>query len=185
MNELGKKLSGRQLRQFLITFFQTQDDIDPVISQRVVRILIATFSSVILKRYDPFFINGRLRGSFTSSNAQKQSFQPMKKSLVDESRNWSRQSCSTPSEIIVSHDEEEFDPYAFALVSVFVREGPDGLMKRLNTIKGLENLRSMARLQQIALPPEFRYGDVSICEVKSAIVSAVCRRVADRRAAAG
>jgi hypothetical protein len=78
-----------------------------------------------------------------------------------------------------------FDPYIFGLVPVYQRQGPDGLLERLGEIKRVDHLRKMARAQQIVLPAELRSGDVPAEAIRSGIVIAVGKRIADRRAAAG
>lgn len=78
-----------------------------------------------------------------------------------------------------------FDPYIFGLVPVYQRQGPDGLLERLGKIKRVDHLRKMARAQQIVLPAELRSGDVPAETIRSGIVTAVGKRIADRRAAAG
>lgn len=75
-----------------------------------------------------------------------------------------------------------FDPFAFGLVPVFKREGADGLTARLNDIGDVENLRAMAKAQQIILPREVRRGEASLEAVRTAILNAVDQRVSDRKA---
>jgi len=77
-----------------------------------------------------------------------------------------------------------FDPYAFGLVPTFQREGATGLATKLNAITTVDDLRKMARAQQIALPADIRRGNVDAQAVRAAIVAAVAKRIADRRAAA-
>lgn len=79
----------------------------------------------------------------------------------------------------------KFDPYIFGLVPVYQRQGPEGLLARLADIERAEDLRAMAKAQQIVLPLELRSADTDIEHVRSGIVRAVRKRIADRRAAAG
>ena len=78
-----------------------------------------------------------------------------------------------------------FDAYAVKLVPVFQREGRDGLLARLSGVARVDHLRQMAKAQQVILPQELRAGDASADTVRTAIVEAVAKRIADRRAAAG
>lgn len=78
-----------------------------------------------------------------------------------------------------------FDPYGVPLVPTFQRGGADALTDRLNSVQTVDHLRRMARAQQIALPAEIRRGEVAPEKVRAAIVRAVEKRIADRRAAAG
>lgn len=78
-----------------------------------------------------------------------------------------------------------FDPYGLPLVPTFQRGGADALADRLRAVATVDHLRRMARAQQIALPADIRRGDVAPEIVRTAIVKAVAKRIADRRAAAG
>lgn len=80
--------------------------------------------------------------------------------------------------------EAPFDPYAFGLVPVYQREGRDGLAAKLAAVAATAHLRAMAKAQQIALAAELRTGDVPAAVLRDAIVVAVEKRIADRRAAA-
>jgi hypothetical protein len=75
-----------------------------------------------------------------------------------------------------------FDPFVFGLVPVFKREGGEGLSARLEELKSADELRAMAKAQQIVLPREIRRGEADIEEIRRAILSAVEERVADRKA---
>jgi hypothetical protein len=70
-------------------------------------------------------------------------------------------------------------------VPTFQREGRDGLINRLADIASADNLRKMARAQQIVLPEPLRATDVALDALRAGIADAVAKRVADRRAAAG
>ena len=78
-----------------------------------------------------------------------------------------------------------FDPYAFGLLPTYQREGASGLLAKLASITSMDNLRKMARAQQVSLPAELRSPDADIDAVRTAIVEAVGKRIANRRAAAG
>lgn len=77
---------------------------------------------------------------------------------------------------------DAFDPFVFGLVPVFKREGASGLAARLKEIDDVENLRAMAKAQQIVLPRDVRRGDVTIEAVRSSVLTAVEQRVTDRKA---
>jgi hypothetical protein len=94
-------------------------------------------------------------------------------------------STTSPSAPMPSMPSQAFDPFAFGLVPVFQREGRDGLLARLATVTSAEHLRQMARAQQIVLEAALRSGDVEPAALRAAIVTAVEKRIADRRAAAG
>lgn len=88
------------------------------------------------------------------------------------------------SEANASATAEAFDPYAFGLIPIYQREGGAALRTKLDTIASVDHLRKMARAQQIGLPANIRRGEVSPETVRDAIMSAVEKRIADRRAAA-
>jgi len=72
-----------------------------------------------------------------------------------------------------------FDPYAFSLVVVLTKEGPDALRDRLAEIAEAD-LKALAKAQHVSLAA----GLGSAAELREAIVSGTERRIADRRAAA-
>jgi len=78
----------------------------------------------------------------------------------------------------------KFDPYAFGLVPVFQREGRDGLLVRLAGVSNADDLRAMARAQQIALEASLKGPDVPLAALRDGIAAAVEKRIADRKAAA-
>ena len=78
-----------------------------------------------------------------------------------------------------------FDPYCIGLLPTYQREGAEGLRAALNGISSLANLRKMARSQQVALPADLRSDDADPAQVREAMITAVAKRLADRRAAAG
>lgn len=79
-------------------------------------------------------------------------------------------------------EASEFDAFAFGLIPVYKREGSEGLSARLSEIGSVENLRAMAKAQQIVLARDLRTGDIDITALRAAILEAVARRIADRRA---
>lgn len=77
-------------------------------------------------------------------------------------------------------EEPAFDPYAFSAVAVLTREGRTGLLTRLDGITSVRNLRQLADAQHLAVPA----GVEDPAELRTAILAATERRIADRRAAA-
>jgi hypothetical protein len=78
----------------------------------------------------------------------------------------------------------KFDPYAFGLVPIFQREGRDGLLARLAGVGTADDLKAMARAQQIALEAALKEPDVPLATLRDGIAAAVEKRIADRKAAA-
>lgn len=79
-------------------------------------------------------------------------------------------------------DASKFDAFAFGLIPVYKREGAEGLAARLSKVGSVDHLRAMAKAQQIVLTRELRTGDIDIKMLRAAILDAVAKRVADRRA---
>jgi hypothetical protein len=75
---------------------------------------------------------------------------------------------------------ENFNPYLFSALVALSKHGSDGLMSRLKEIKSAENLRAFAEAQHVPVDAALKRTD----EIRKAIVAAVERRLADRKAAA-
>ncbi len=75
---------------------------------------------------------------------------------------------------------EEFDPYAFSLVTFFRRSGREALLSKLKQIDSVANLRKLAEAQHVMVPADASEADV----IRQAIVEGTEQRLADRRAAA-
>ena len=75
---------------------------------------------------------------------------------------------------------EAFDPYTPNVIVVLRTGGREKAMAALGSIANAEHLKILAREQQLGIDPELALPD----EIRSAIVSAAERRIANRRAAA-
>lgn len=79
------------------------------------------------------------------------------------------------------HDRaENFNPYLFSALVALSKHGREGLMTRLQEIKSAENLRAFAEAQHVPVDASLKRTD----DIRKAIVAAVERRLADRKAAA-
>ncbi len=86
-----------------------------------------------------------------------------------------------PAEAQDRHDRaENFNPYLFSALVALSKHGREGLMTRLQEIKSAENLRAFAEAQHVPVDASVKRTD----EIRKAIVAAVERRLADRKAAA-
>jgi hypothetical protein len=86
-----------------------------------------------------------------------------------------------PVEAQDRHDRaENFNPYLFSALVALSKHGREGLMTRLQDIKSAENLRAFAEAQHVPVDASVKRTD----EIRKAIVAAVERRLADRKAAA-
>ncbi|MCB1510344.1 MAG: hypothetical protein KDJ36_05525 [Hyphomicrobiaceae bacterium] len=185
MRRTNRKLSGPSLERFLLRFFRAQPGIDGTTADRLTRAASGLFASVRVRRV-------ALRPPSRDDNGQtslKQQEEPAS----------STPKATTPdpryAKIAASLNERQpasappppapFDPYAFGLVPTYQRQGAEGLRTKLADITELDNLRKLARAQQIILPLELRSGESEIDAVREGIVTAVEKRIADRRAAAG
>jgi 3-oxoacyl-ACP reductase-like protein len=77
-------------------------------------------------------------------------------------------------------EPQDFDPYAIGAVVTLQRHGADALLDRLAGIKSVENLRSLAVAQNLALKTDWSNAD----QLRVAIVQSAEQRLAERRAAA-
>lgn len=73
-----------------------------------------------------------------------------------------------------------FDPFAFSVVVAVTKEGRAGLAGRLAAIASADDLKALAKAQHVALPE----GELTLDELRAAIVDGALQRVANRKAAA-
>ncbi len=172
MSKPKRKLSGLSLHRFFRRFFRAQPELDRQLAETLASRATRTLTSVSLSR--------AARTSFTQQPRSRARDPAPAKNPAPQ-----------PDPVAVDTSEPVpakpagFDPYAFGLVPIYQREGRDGLLARLSEVKTAENLRRMARAQQIALPADLRKGDIGLDVLRDAIAKAVQKRIADRRAAAG
>ena len=175
----AKKLSGPSLNRFFKRFFQAQPGIDAQTAERLTDISVRTFSSVRIRRIVWRQVHGSAQRRSVRRAPEATAANPAPATAPD----------SEPENVMPAALEQApvaaFDPYGFGLVPVFQREGRDGLLTKLAGIESTDNLRKMARAQQIALPAELRSGDIALDTLREAIAAAVEKRIANRRAAAG
>lgn len=161
MRKATRKISGPQLERFFRHYYAQEPGLDAQIAETLARRSVATFSSVQVRRD----IVGELgRGAVVRRVVTR---------------------VPAPAADSPSVDGGDFDPYFIGLVPTFQREGREGLIAKLSGVAGIDQLRQMARAQQISLPAELRSGDVEAGALRVAIADAVEKRIADRRAAAG
>ena len=183
MKKTTRKLTGHAKDRFFARFFAEEPGLSAETAQSLARRSSATFTSVRIKRIAWGLLQGRRdgRGKATSDVAPPSSVatasvvQPVAEVVAVP---------AIPAGAIPG-EPVAFDPYVFGLVPVFQREGRDGLMAKLATVDHADNLRLMAKTQQVVLPAELRKGDADAATLRTAIADAVAKRVADRRAAAG
>lgn len=172
MTKSSKVLSGPSLSRFFRRFYQSQTELDQATAERLARLSVQTFASVQLQRV----AWSRLRSGVTQKRpleAQATAARPAANSTEKE---------AAP---VGGTESAKFDPYSFGLVPIYQREGREGLSKKLSTVERTDHLRKMARAQQIVLPAALRTGDIAADELCEAIIVAVEKRIANRRAAAG
>ena len=181
MKRTTKKLSGIGLKLFLQRFYGSYAGIDEALAQQLSEDGAKTFASVRLRRL-------AWRDGQSAPRSGKDRTTPAT-SLPPPAAQTDPQPtpAAAPAQPATPQTggDAPFDPYAIGLVPVYQREGPEGLGAKLATIASLTNLRKMARMQQVALPAELRGDDADIEAVRAAIISAVAKRIANRRAAAG
>ncbi|MDX2158455.1 MAG: hypothetical protein SFW09_18300 [Hyphomicrobiaceae bacterium] len=77
-------------------------------------------------------------------------------------------------------DAPEFDPYSPNVVVAIRTRGREAVLDQLGRIEDVDNLRLLAREQQLGIASDLSRPD----EIRAAIVAAAERRIANRRAAA-
>lgn len=186
MSPTIKKFSGPALDRYLERFFAAEPGLSGEASANLARRASAAFSSV------------RVRPGFEAPKVARVS--ALRTAAATPAPSTTRPAAapssaptSAPAAKPIAPDPMagpavetgEFDAYAIGLVPTFQREGRDGLIARLGSVTSTDNLRKMARAQQIVLPEPMRQSGVAIDNLRAAIADAVAKRIADRRAAAG
>ncbi|MEL7049864.1 MAG: hypothetical protein AAFO75_13080 [Pseudomonadota bacterium] len=202
MKTTTRKLSGPTKDRFFKRFFQEETDLPEELANRLADKSSSTFSSIRVR-------SGSKTLRSNTASLRKVSARPIAtpdstpdkstKKLADKAApkkptETSQSARPSPKPAQASPDageparsqteETTFDPYAFGLVPTMQREGEDGLRIKLNAITTPDNLRAMAKAQQIVLPRELRKGDAPTKALRDAIITAVTKRIGDRRSAA-
>jgi len=191
MGRTANEFSGIRLRRFLRRFFRSQPELDRRQADQLARASARAVLSLRVRR--PLALSARKQSTSGGETAHAsgqpagrradERFARVASALSDAARQASGQRQEAPLESL--QESPAFDPYAFGLVPTFQRHGAEGLMAQLETVANVADLRKLARAQQIVLPIELRAGEAEADAVRQGIVSAVAKRVADRRAAAG
>ena len=173
-----KKFSGPALDRYLKRFFVAQPGLSSEAAEMLARQASAAFSSI------------RVRPGFEALPLAKRSpavHPDTAKPLAAPAPSAALAPAAKPAATAPAPTVElaEFDAYAIGLVPTFQREGRDGLIAKLASVTNTDDLRKMARAQQIVLAEPMRQGEVAINTLRAAIADAVAKRIADRRAAAG
>jgi hypothetical protein len=74
-----------------------------------------------------------------------------------------------------------FDPYSPNVIVVIRKIGRESALNQLMAIENVDNLRLLAREQQLSIDPDLAAPDA----IRDAIITAAERRIANRKAAAG
>lgn len=173
MSTNTKKFSGPALERYFERFFAAESGLSGEAAERLAKRAGAAFSSV---RVRPGYVSLAAKPKPAAhSSAPAKPVAPAAKPAATAA-------APTPA---AAEPAGEFDAYAIGLVPTFQREGRDGLIAKLASVASADNLRKIARAQQIVLPEGMRQGDVAIDALRAAIADAVAKRIADRRAAAG
>lgn len=189
MKEHTVKLSGHAKDRFLERFFAEEPDLDPAARERL---LTRSKSAMTSLRVRKAVLSGARRVPARTPDAAPAPISPAEAisgAAPSSSASENLQSVSTlpaaaePTQ--APAQPKPLDAYAVKLVPVFQREGRDGLLTKLGEIAEVGQLRVMAKAQQIVLPQALRSGEADVQAVRDAIVEAVAKRIADRRAAAG
>lgn len=180
MKRTTRKLSGAAKDRFLARFFAQEPGLEGDVARRLAARSQATFTSVRIRRLARGLVVVR---SMQAAPAAASPPAPAEARPSDAAQ--ASAAAPAPEPHAPELPAAAFDPYVFGLVPVFQREGRDGLLAKLATIARVEDLRLMARTQQIVLPEALRRGEAEPAAIRTAITDAVAKRIADRRAAAG
>ncbi|CFX00238.1 protein of unknown function [Candidatus Filomicrobium marinum] len=198
MNET-KKLSGPAKDRFFKRFFTEAGGLDEPTADRLTECSKQVFSSVRVRKNvealntDSTATAPKKPSTDTQGTSGKQS-EPASRSRKTKTPQpvASEPAVTEPVKTEVSLAEQlqapppettgEADPFVFGLVPVYKREGAEGLLVKLAEIRSVAHLRAMAKAQQIVLARELRTGDIDVVTLRAAILEAVEKRVADRRA---
>lgn len=176
-----RKLSGPAKDRFFDRFFGDDPELDEETAKKLSQRSKAVFASVRVRKTEwPLHREIRRRVIAKTTSVEKAAEpQPSKPAPAaapaPKAPDPKPQAAAAPT-------EPGFDPFAFGLVPVFKREGTEGLSAKLDEVSSVENLRAMAKAQQIVLPKDIRRGEAKIEAVRLAILAAVEQRVSDRKA---
>lgn len=181
MKRTTKKLSGAAKDRFFTAFFAGEGGLDQADARELARRTARAVASIRVHRTQWTTLRQQLVQNHRVIDTHS-------KTTTGDNPDSAPAQARTPQDVVSNLPTPvaapAFDPYVFGLVPVYQREGADGLLARLETITSIDHLRQMARTQQIALSPDLRTGSVEPPPLRQAIVEAVARRIADRRAAA-
>ena len=194
MKRTTKKLSGTGLEQFLRGYYAGYAGIDDGLARQLARDGSRAFASVRVRRIAWCDWKNRLRVLGRNETRMRSGTGTQAATGMQDAADGDRVPAkpretkpvpvAEPSPAPVA-EAQPFDPYAIGLIPTYQREGAAGLLAKLGSVATIEHLRAIARAQQVSLPAELRGPDADISAVRDAIVAAVGRRIADRRAAAG
>jgi len=196
MKEHTVKLSGHAKDRFLERFFAEEAGLDPEARDRLVRRSKSVMTSLRVRKA---VLSGLRRVASTARPVSPQEASAPQAEVVSAPVDLPSPVAPEPNSSPVVREPspaeipqpaaapapKPFDAYAVKLVPVFQREGREGLLDKLATVSEVDQLRQIAKAQQIVLPQPLRSGDTDAEIVRRAIVDAVEKRIADRRAAAG
>jgi hypothetical protein len=177
-----RKLSGPSKDRFFDRFFGDDKELDEETAKRLSQRSKAVFTSVRVRKSEwPLQREMRRRVIAKSPAVSKSHKSPPAEPMPSPAP----VTASTPPETqapAAPSSEPAFDPFIFGLVPVFKREGAEGLRAKLDEILSVDDLRAMAKAQQIILPKDIRRGEVAVDTVRQAVLAAVEQRISDRKA---
>jgi len=212
MKRSTRKLSGPAKDRFFERFFAQAQDLDKPVADRLAEKSARTFTSVRVRPgelralYGSPALHQRPSGKKPSPKKSRPATQPAEAEATGAlSPEPVAKGLTGPAEADPSspheapgdagqpapepapppEDETDFDPFAFGLVPTYQREGDQGLREKLATVGSASNLLLMAKSQQIIIRRELRTLDADPEEIREAIITAVGKRIGDRRSAAG
>lgn len=180
-----RKLSGPSKDHFFDRFFGDDKSLAEETAQRLSQRSKAVFTSVRvrkpawLSRHEP----GRRITAKPAIDAAAPESAPAKQSQAPKPAKPVEPRAPSASPTTTASDAQSaFDPFIFGLVPTFKREGAEGIRAKLKEVDRIDNLRSMAKAQQIILPKEICRDEVKVDNPRKAVLAAVEQSVSDRKA---
>lgn len=157
------ELTGTALRNYLRALVLAEDGASAALAERVSRRAAANIGRMLVMRNAQWSRHRHCRRLLASAASAK----------------------TGPDERPPSHSEPPpFDPFAFAVEALLIKQGEEALAQRLALIAATADLRALAKAQRVPVDPALG-ADADAAALRDAIVRGACKRLADRRAAAG
>lgn len=166
MARKSRALSGAAKTAYLKRAIRAADGIDPAAAERLAAQLNTDIASLSLRD--------------AASEAEAAADAAARDEIRADTPAAAETHAAPPDAATASRPETAFDPFSPNVVVVIRTRGRDAVLAELDEIRSIEQLRLLAREQQLSIAGELATAD----DIRHAIVAAAERRIANRRAAA-